>query len=116
MASDLEFVKYVVDQIEHAGAIRYRMMFGEYAVYCGDKLVALICDNQLYVKPTSAGRTFIGDVVEAPPYPGARLSFLIEEQLEDKDWISHLIRLTEKELPAPKPRKKSKKKTRGKLR
>ena len=28
------------------------------------------------------------------------------EKLEDKEWISHLISLTEKELPMPKPKKK----------
>ena len=110
MASDLDFVKFVVDQMENAGAIAYRKMFGEYALYCEGKVVALVCDNQLFVKPTKAGKSFIGDIVEAPPYPGARPSFLIEEQLEDKDWIGSLIRLTENELPEPKPKKKSKRK------
>lgn len=110
MASDLDFVEFVVEQMENAGAISYRKMFGEYALYCEGKVVALVCDNQLFVKPTEAGKSFIGNVVEAPPYPGAKPSFLIEEQLEDKDWISSLINLTEKELPEPKPKKKSKQK------
>jgi len=110
MASDLDFVKFVVDQIENAGVISFRKMFGEYAVYCEGKVVALICDNRLFIKPTEAGRSFIGDVVEAPPYPGAKPSFLIEEQIEDKDWISNLVRLTEKELPEPKPEKRPKRK------
>ena len=110
MASDLDFVKFVVDQIENAGVISFRKMFGEYAVYCEGKVVALICDNRLFIKPTEAGRSFIGDVVEAPPYPGAKPSFLIEEQIEDKDWISNLVRLTENELPEPKPKKKPKRK------
>ena len=110
MASDLEFVKFAVDQVKGAGEISYRMMFGEYAVYCEGKIVALICDNQFFVKPTEAGRSFIGDVVEAPPYPGAKPSFLIGEQIEDTDWVSNLIRLTEQELPKPKPKKKRKKK------
>lgn len=114
MASDLDFVQFAVDQMEHAGAMTYRQMFGGYTLYCEAKVVALICDNQLFVKPTKAGKSFIGNVVEAPAYPGAKLSFLIEEQLEDKDWISTLIRLTEKELPAPKPRKKSKKSVKSK--
>ena len=111
MASDLEFVEFVVDQIEHAGVISYRKMFGEYALYCEGKVVALICDNQLFVKPTKAGRSFIGDVVEAPPYPGAKPSFLIEEHIDDRDWISNLMRLTERELPEPKPKKKPKQKS-----
>ena len=110
MASDLDFVEFVADQIETAGVIAYRKMFGEYAIYCKGKVVALVCDNQLFVKPTKAGRAFIGNVVEAPPYPGAKPSFLIEGQLEDRSWISSLIRLTEKELPEPKPKKRSKQK------
>ncbi len=114
MASDLDFVEFVVDQIENAGEITYRKMFGEYALYCEGKVVALICDNQLFVKPTKAGKSFIGNVVEAFPYPGAKPSFLIEEQIEDKDWLSNLITITERELPEAKPKKKLKKKS-GKI-
>jgi TfoX/Sxy family transcriptional regulator of competence genes len=110
VASDLEFVEFVLDQLEDAGRLEYKKMFGEYALYCEGKIVALICDNQLFVKPTDAGRSFIGEVVEAPPYPGAKPSFLIEEHLEDKEWISTLVRLTEKGLPPPKAKKKKGKK------
>ena len=106
MASDKEFLDFIVDQIEHAGQIRYKMMFGEYGIYCDNKLFALVCDNKLFIKPTEAGRAFIKDVVESPPYPGAKLSFLIEDKLEDREWISNLVRITVSELPEPKPKKK----------
>jgi len=109
MSSDLNFIEFIVDQINDAGKITYKKMFGEYTIYCNDKVVALICENQLFVKPTESGRTYIGDVVEAPPYPGAKLYYLIEEKLEDREWISNLIRITEQELPEPKPKKKKKK-------
>ena len=105
MSSDENFVKFITDQIENAGTIIYKKMFGEYAIYCDGKVVALVCDDQLFVKRTEGGRLFIGDVIEAPPYPGAKLSFLIEDKLEDKEWISDLIRITTKELPLPKPKK-----------
>jgi len=68
--------------------------------------MALVCDDQLFVKPTKAGRSFIGDVIEAPPYPGAKPYFLIEDQLEDREWIGNLVRVTVEELPEPKPRKR----------
>ena len=113
MASDLSFVEFVVEQMQNAGVIRYRKMFGEYALYCNEKVVALICDNQLFVKPTKAGKLFIGEIVEKPPYKGAKPSFLIEDQIENRDWISNLISITEEELPNPKPKTK-KKKTRRK--
>ena len=109
MASDLNFVKFIVEQMGNSESIRYRKMFGEYAIYCKDKVVALVCDDQLFVKPTIAGRTFIGSVVEAPAYSGAKPSFLIEDQIEDREWLSELITLTEQELPEAKPKKKSKK-------
>jgi TfoX/Sxy family transcriptional regulator of competence genes len=106
MASDLDFVQFVADQMAGAGPVAYRKMFGEYAVYCDGKVVALICDNQLYVKPTEAGRAFIGAVVEAPPYPGAKPSFLIGEQVEDGEWLARLVKLTADALPRPRPKKK----------
>jgi TfoX/Sxy family transcriptional regulator of competence genes len=112
MASDQDFVDFIVDQLEKAGEISSRKMFGEYVIYCDGKVIALVCDNQLFVKPTEAGRSFIGEVIEAPPYPGAKMSFLIEDGFENRDWISELVRITAKELPEPKPKKKKKPKTR----
>lgn len=111
MASDKSFVEFVVDQIENAGSIRSRAMFGEYAVFSNDKIFGLICDNKLFIKPTEAGRKFIGDVIEAPPYPGAKNSFLIENKIDDREWLSELVRVSVAELPEPKPKKKKNKKS-----
>ena len=79
-------------------------------MYSHDKVVALICDNQLFIKPTEAGRLHIGDVVEAPPYEGAKNFFLIGDEIDDSEWLSNLVRVTQEALPKPKPRKKKKKK------
>jgi TfoX/Sxy family transcriptional regulator of competence genes len=87
MSSDASFVEFIAEQMSQAGSISTRKMFGEYAVYCDGKVVALVCDNRLFVKPTAGGRAYIGDVVEAPPYPGAKMYFLIEDAFEDRDWI-----------------------------
>ena len=106
MGSSLEFVEFVADQVDDSCDITYRKMFGEYALYSKGKVVALICDEQLFVKPTGEGRSFIGDVVEAPPYPGAKDSFLIGDKIDDPDWLTELIRITEAALPAPKPKKR----------
>ncbi len=108
MASDKKFAEFVADQIENAGSITYRLMFGEYGIYSGNKLFGLICDNKLFIKPTNAGRAFIRDVVEAPPYTGAKFYFLVEDKLEDRAWLSELVRVTVNDLPEPKPKKKKK--------
>jgi TfoX/Sxy family transcriptional regulator of competence genes len=110
MATDLDFMEFLAEQMQDAGTIRWRKMFGEYAVYCDGKVVALVCDNRLFVKVTDAGRAFIGEPVEAPAYPGARPSFLIEGEFEDREWLSNLVRLTCDALPKPLPKKKGVKK------
>jgi TfoX/Sxy family transcriptional regulator of competence genes len=110
MATDKAFVDFVLDQIENAGEITAKKMFGEYGVFSNGKIFALICDNKLFIKPTESGRAFIQDVVEAPPYKGAKPSFLIEDKIEDREWLSELIRISLKELPEPKPKKKKKSK------
>lgn len=104
MSSSQEFIEYIVDQIEGV-EVTYRKMFGEYALYADGKVVALVCDDQLFIKPTENGKAFIGEVTEAPPYPGAKMWFLIEDT-DNRRWLSELVEITADELPKPKPKKK----------
>ena len=112
MASDPKAVAFIVDQAGGAaGDVAARPMFGEYGLYLGGKLVALVCDDQLFVKPTAAGRALAPDAEEAPPYPGAKPSLLIDaDRWDDADWLGELLRVTAAELPLPKARTK---RTRG---
>ena len=105
MATEQKFVDFVIDQIGFSDDVTEKKMFGEYGLYFGDKLFALICDNKLFIKPTQSGRDYIKEIVEAPPYPGAKPSFLIEEKLDDREWLRELVKITVKELPEPKPKK-----------
>ena len=72
MATKSSQVEYIVEQMQSAGMITYRKMFGEFGIYCNGKIVALVCDDQLFIKPTSAGKKYAGAINEAPPYPGAK--------------------------------------------
>lgn len=105
MASKKEFVEYAVDQMSDAGEIFARKMFGEYGVYANGKFFALICDDMLFIKPTMAGRQFVKTPKEAPPYPGAKNYFLIDNKLDDRKWLAELVIRTIAELPEPKPKK-----------
>jgi TfoX/Sxy family transcriptional regulator of competence genes len=105
MASRQTTLDYALDQISGAGEITAKKMFGEYGIYCGGKIVALMCDDQLFIKPTPAGRAFAGAIEEGPPYPGAKPYLLISgDRLEDAEWVSELVRISAAELPPPKPR------------
>ena len=66
MASSLEFVRYAAEQMGAAGEITYKKMFGEYGIYCNGKIVGLICENQLFIKITEAGRRLCPDYEEVP--------------------------------------------------
>ena len=103
MGSSQDFMEFIKDQIMGAGAITYKKMFGEYAVYCNSKVVALVCDDQLFVKPTDRGRALLDTVVEAPPYPRAKAHLLIQEQIEDSEFLTRLISITAEDVPDKKP-------------
>jgi TfoX/Sxy family transcriptional regulator of competence genes len=92
-----------------AGAIHARKMFGEYAIYAGAKVVALVCDNRLYLKPVPEARALLAEVTEAPPYPGAKPHLLIEAELDDADLMAALVRAVQAALPEPKPKKPKRK-------
>lgn len=106
MATDQKTAEYIAGQIQHAGNISVKIMFGEYAIYSDGKVFGFICDNRLLIKPTEAGRAFIGTPKEAQAYPGSKNYFLMDEELEDVARLSKLVRITLNALPEPKPKKK----------
>ncbi len=112
MGTSQKMVDYITDQLTAAGQIRSRKMFGEYAIYCRDVVVALVCDDQLFIKITEPGRKLIAQPKQASPYPGAKPYFLIpEEAWDNREWLSELVMATREAITTPKPKGfKSKKK------
>lgn len=106
MASKESFVIHIVEQIKTKKPVTYKKMFGEYGLYVEDKIVALVCDNKLFVKKTEAGTQFGKNLPEKPPYPNAKPSLYIEDKLDDAEWLTQLFEITAKELPIPTPKKK----------
>ena len=102
MATEQGFVEYIQAQSGLGNALAYKKMFGEYALYLHGKVVAFACDNQLFVKPTEAGRGVLGKVSEHPPYPGAKPYFRIDDEIEDRDLLQRLLQTTAQALPLPK--------------
>ncbi|HCC84299.1 MAG TPA: competence protein TfoX [Candidatus Pacebacteria bacterium] len=111
MATKKATIDFLLDQLNHHAGVTARAMFGEYALYCQGKVVALVCDDELFLKPTQAGReqlSQLGEVIEKPPYPGAKPYFWISgDDWDDEKKLSQLILVTAQELPLPKPKKPS---------
>lgn len=103
MASQQSTVDFIVEQMQTAGQVSAKKMFGEYGIFCSGKMVALACDDKLFIKPTPGGRAYLGEIEEAPPYPGAKPCFLISgDRWDNAEWLGEVVRITAKELPLPK--------------
>ena len=104
MASNTDFVQFIADQCGGAGEIATKKMFGDYGIYCDGKIFGLICDDRFYLKPTEAGRQLLRAIEMRPPYEGAKDYFYIAD-VDDRDYLSEIVRATCKERPMPKPKK-----------
>ena len=102
MATRIGTVEFICDQAGLGSRLTFKKMFGEYALYLDGKVVALVCDDQLFLKPTPEGQKYLGTVHEAPPYPGAKNSYLLTSEIDDPDRLSEVLRITARALPEPK--------------
>ncbi len=108
MATSQSIVDYLLDQLADSDDVSAKKMFGEFCLYFSGKPVALVCDEQLFLKPTNSAKALITNPILGFPYPKAKPHLLIEADLwEDREWLAKLIRVTADELPAPKPQKKN---------
>lgn len=103
MASSQSTVGVILEQAADAGAVTAKKMFGEYGLFLDGKMIALVCDDRLFVKPTPAGRSHIGVVQKEAPYPNAKPCFVVPgERWDEADWLAELFRITAAGLPMPK--------------
>ena len=104
MASSIEFVEFVCEQLSDLPGISYKKMFGEFGIYCEGKLFGVICDNQLFVKITPQGQSLWPHCPQVPPYEGAKPYFLIED-VEKSQALLAFINATLAALPMPAPKR-----------
>lgn len=82
-----------------------RKMFGEYALYLDAKVVALVCDDQLFLKPTAGAVAALPDCPSGAPYPGAKPHLLVTDALDEPDHVVSALKAIAADLPAPKPKR-----------
>ena len=79
MSTQKETVEFILEKLGTPMRFSSRAMFGEYALYADGKVVALVCDDQLYVKIMPESKELESICEKAEPYPGAKLYYLVEE-------------------------------------
>ena len=101
MATTPDFIAYVAEQADLPGRLSHRKMFGEYALYVDGKVVALVCNNEVYLKSSEAVLQRVQRPVMGSPYPGAKAHLQMNEWLEDRSFFQSLLLATAQALPAP---------------
>ena len=99
MASDKEYLDFVLDQLSDLDGISHRAMMGEYILYFRDKIIGGIYDNRLLVKPTASAHEMMPEAVSEAPYDGAKEMLLVGE-VDDREFLAGLFDAMFDELPA----------------
>ena len=104
MATSVEYIEFVCEQIAGVGAVRYRKMFGEYMVYVNDKPLLLVCDNTVFVKILPELSELMAGADTALPYEGGKVHYILD--IEDRELTKAVIAVLEPLTPLPKPKRK----------
>ncbi|HEX2616968.1 MAG TPA: TfoX/Sxy family protein [Flavobacteriales bacterium] len=106
MATRKGTIDFVLQRLGLPDRFSVRAMFGEYAVYADGKVVAFVCDDQLFVKILPSSVALEKHCEKAEPFPGAKLYYLVtEDQLSSLRTLPDLLIAMAATLPAPKKRR-----------
>lgn len=103
MATSTEYIKYVCDQIEGIGIIRYRKMFGEYMVYINEKPILLVCNDTVFIKIKEEIKDLMNNAEKSFPYNGAKEHYILD--IEDRNLCYSVLNILETITPLPKKKK-----------
>lgn len=98
MASDKEYLDFILDQISDLEDVTYRKMMGEYILYYRDKIFGGIYDNRFLVKITKSSLSMIPSAKRERPYESAKEMLLIDD-IENREFLQKLIKAMYNELP-----------------
>ena len=104
MASDKDYMDFVLEQLSELNDITYRAMMGEFIIYYRGKIIGGIYDNRFLVKNVKSAREKMPDAALELPYEGAKEMLLVDE-IEDREFLRELIEAMYGELPEPKKKK-----------
>ena len=68
MASDREYLQFILGQLSEPDEITYRAMMGEFILYYRGKIIGGIYDNRLLVKPVKSAVSYMPEAAYTLPY------------------------------------------------
>ena len=106
MASDREYLNFILEQLSELDGISYRPMMGEFLLYYRGKLFGGVYDNRFLVKPVPAAVRYLRTVELEPPYSGAKEMASVDNA-DDRAYLAGLVEAMYPELPEPKRKRRS---------
>jgi len=107
MATHKETIEFLLRKLRDRGRFSARAMFGEYALYADGKVVALVCDDLLFVKILPASQELQHQCEQGEPYPGAKPHYIVEEgQLSTIENLPAILGAVAASLPRKKAKTK----------
>ncbi len=104
MATSIDFIEFVCEQLSDFRNIRYRKMFGEYVVYLNNRPIFLVCDNTVFVKRINALENIIENNYVGYPYKGAKEHYILD--IENRKLVEEVVPILESLIPVVIPKKK----------
>lgn len=104
MASDKEYLSFILEQLSLLDEISYKAMMGEYIIYYKGKIVGGIYDDRLLVKPVKSAVSLMPNAVYELPYEGAK-EMLFVDNVDSREFLAELFNAMYDELPLPKKKK-----------
>ena len=101
MASDRQYLEFIMDQLSPLGDVSYRAMMGEYILYYRGRIFGGIYDDRLLVKQVSAAVKLMPDAEIEKPYDGAKEMILVND-VDDRGFLKNLVESMWEELPEKK--------------
>lgn len=106
MATTIEFIEFVCEQLNGIGIIRYKKMFGEYMIYINEKPVLIVCDNMVFVKMLPKIQEHMQQAEVGISYMGAKEHYILD--IDNKELSRKIVSILEVITPIPKSRTKRK--------
>lgn len=97
MASNKEYLNYILDQLSELNDITYKPMMGEYIIYYCNIIIGGIYDNRLLVKPIKSAISYMSHVTFELPYEGAK-EMLLVDNVDSKEFLIKLFEVMYDEL------------------
>lgn len=94
MASDKEYLTYVLELLREVNGVSYKKMMGEYILYKDDVIFGGIYDNRFLIKNTKSVCKY--HLKEQIPYPTGKAMLLVDS--EDIDEIKEIVLLVYQDL------------------